>query len=106
MSILQAEERGSKVTNINAHWLVNAINCTTTRDVIYTLLEHPDVYFIGYNKKEKLIDDTKPVKVDKQRGMVDNIITVGVNTVWNEGYTGNDVLVAVLDTGVNFDQLI
>lgn len=105
ISILQAEERSSKVSDINAHWMVNVVNCTTTRDVIYRLSEHPDVHIILYNKEEKLIDDSNPVKTDKQRGMAENVMTVNANDVWNEGYTGEDVIVAVLDTGVNIDHV-
>ena len=105
MSFLQAEAGNANVTDLKAHWLVNTINCTATRDVIYNLSEQPGISVIGYNEKVKLISDDKPQPAQKSRGLIDNITTVGADQVWAEGYTGKDVIVAVLDSGVNSEHV-
>ena len=106
MSILQAEERGSNVVDITTHWLVNMINCTATADVIYTLAEHPDVEEIFLNKEENMIwDEDKVENIDLSRGMTSNITQVKADKVWEAGYTGKGVVVAVIDSGVNYNHV-
>ena len=104
MAYLQAEE-GNNVTNLKSHWLVNTISCTATRDVIYKTSELSGISLIAHNGKEKLIGDYKPMKAQKQRGLIQNVTTVGADQVWAEGYTGKDVIVAVLDSGVNSEHV-
>ena len=104
MAYLQAEE-GNNVTNLKSHWLVNTISCTATRDVIYKTSELSGISRIAHNGKEKLIGDYKPMKAQKQRGLIQNVTTVGADQVWAEGYTGKDVIVAVLDSGVNSEHV-
>ena len=105
MAFLQAEAGNDNVADLKAHWLVNTINCTATKNVIYELSEQPGVSVIGYNEKVKLISDEKPQPAQKSRGLIDNITTVGADQVWAEGYTGKDVIVAVLDSGVNSEHV-
>ena len=104
MAYLQAEE-GNNVTNLKSHWLVNTISCTATRDVIYKTSELSGISLIAHNGKEKLIGDYKPVKAQMQSGLIQNVTTVGADQVWAEGYTGKDVIVAVLDSGVNSEHV-
>ena len=105
MSILQAEKGANRVSDINAHWLVNAIDCTTSSEIIYRLAEHPDVLMIGYNEKEKMIWDESTEKANPTRGKTENIIKVNADDVWAEGYTGEGVVVAVIDSGVNYNHV-
>ena len=43
MSVLKAEETNGNVTAIRSLWIVNAISCETSRDVIYQLSTHPEL---------------------------------------------------------------
>lgn len=108
ISILQAEKSANRVSDITAHWVVNMINCTASADVIYRIAEHPDVSLIVYNKKEKLIDDAKAENIGTASStgdMTENIIKVNADDVWDAGYTGKGVIVAILDTGVNYKHV-
>lgn len=104
LSILNAEKRNNQVSDIKSHWLVNAINCKATRDVIYTLAAHPDVYLIDYNDSKKVVGDLHIEKAESVRGAASHVSTVNADKVWSLGYTGKGVVVAVLDTGTNFDH--
>ena len=104
LSILNAEKRNNQVIDINSHWLVNSINCKASRDVIYKLAQHPDVYLIGYNEDKKVLEDIKMEKVEASRGVATHVGNINANKVWSLGYTGKGVVVAVLDTGTNFDH--
>ena len=107
LSILQAETRGLQVTNIRTYWLSNAISCTASRDVIYLLAKHPDIEIIGYDEWQRMIPEESPQdhKSTSQRAddidMTDNIKMVNADKVWDLGYTGKGVTVAILDTGIN-----
>lgn len=107
LSILKAEELNGNVSDINCLWITNMINCKASRDVVYRLSSHPDVKKLGYNKEHQLLspDAMKEVEnsqVGNLRGPAHHIVTVQADHVWEQGYTGKNVVVAVLDSGTNY----
>ena len=105
LSILDAEQRSSKVKDISCHWLANYINCSTTADVIYQLSQHPDVLIIGYNEEKVLVSNNYSERAEDVTGMTENITKVNADDVWNMGYTGDGIVVAVIDSGVNYNHV-
>ena len=105
LSILNAEQRSNKVENVSSHWLANYINCTTTRDVIYQLAQHPDVLLIGYNEEKVLISNNYSERAEGVSGMTENITKVNADDIWTMGYTGEGIIVAVIDSGVNYKHV-
>ena len=112
LSILQAETRSSNVTKIKKHWLANAISCTVSPDVIYLLAEHPDIAIIGYDEMTKMVfdEDIQTTSNGEQTRNADvevteNILMVNADKVWDMGYTGKGVIVAVIDSGVNYKHV-
>lgn len=105
LSILRAEERNSSVADIRCHWLVNAINCKLTSDLIYELSAHPDVETIAFDEQHQLFCEEKGRNAGQQRAMTQNITHVNADDVWGLGYTGKGVLVAMLDTGANIEHV-
>ncbi len=110
LSIIQSEQRNGKVTNIVSHWLSNSITCTTTKDVIYFLSERDDILIIGHNAdKEAILSDQQSAvsgqqSVKAEAEVEEHVSQVNAPQVWNQGYTGEGVLVAILDTGVNYEH--
>lgn len=109
LSILQAETRNQNVSNIRSYWLSNAISCTTNRNVIYLLAEHPDIQFIGYDEMIYMIpEEDQPIDIisatREEPDLTDNIIMVNADKVWDLGYTGKGIIVAVIDSGVNYNH--
>lgn len=111
LSILKAETRSYTVSNIKTHWLANAISCTASRNVIYLLAEHPDIMLIGYDEMIKMVPDvSQETTIDSQQprngevDMTDNVLMVNADKVWQMGYTGKGVIVAVIDSGVNYNH--
>ena len=105
LSVLQAETRSSNVRNVQSHWITNMINCEASRDAIYQLAKHPDVRAIAYNKVEYMLFNEESEELSTLENIVDNILTINADDVWNQGYTGKGVLVSVLDTGVNTEHV-
>ena len=104
LTILQAEEKNGNVTSINSLWIVNSISCKATRGVIYQLASHPDVATLVYNKEVQLISKEEMAEIEAQstRALpVTHVVNVNADHVWEQGYTGKNVVVAVLDSGTN-----
>ncbi|MBR5781311.1 MAG: S8 family peptidase [Bacteroidales bacterium] len=105
MSILDAESKSGNVDDVRCHWLVNAISCNASSDIIYRIARHADVEVIAYDEMKYLLWDEEVKAVESTRGMTQNITHVKADEVWNLGYTGQGVTVAVIDTGVNFNHI-
>lgn len=107
LAIIQAEQRNGRASNIVSHWLSNSITCTTTEEVIYLLSERDDILIIGHNadKNAILSDDRQQTTDDKTEAEIEEHVTqVNAPQVWEQGYTGEGVIVAILDTGVNYEH--
>ena len=84
-------------------WISNSINCYATIETIETISEHPDVLLIGYDKEQNLLPQhDPPTPVDPTREITNNVLKVQANDVWELGHTGEGVVVAIIDTGVNY----
>ena len=113
LSILKAEELNGNVTDINSLWIANSISCKATASVIYKLASHPDVKALVYDKEIQLISPEQmkeiksAAKSDVRAGGPDaHVQAVEAQKVWWEkGYTGKNVVVAVLDSGTNTNHL-
>ena len=104
MAILQAEEASGNVKDINALWIINAVSCKATRDVIYQLSTHPDIKVISYNNEVQVISEQEMKEIaETTRGgyPYPHVTAVNADYVWSLGYTGKNVIVAVLDSGTN-----
>ena len=108
MSVLHAEAKNGNVADISALWIVNAISCKATREVIYMLSSHPDIAVLSYNKQVQLLDEAETKDVDEpstrggESGGYASRRVNAANVWWEYGYTGKNVVVAVLDSGTNF----
>ena len=105
LSVLETGMRNNSVTDIRCHWLVNAINCKMTKDAIYELSTHPDVATIAYDEQHFLFTESVSSPAEPERAKTQNITHVNADDVWELGYTGKGVLVAMLDTGANIDHV-
>lgn len=104
MSILLAEERNNRVSDIRNHWLSNAITCTTNRDVIFLLSEHPDIELISIDGVTQCAVDNEQLTMNSEQ-LTDNVSMVNADKVWDLGYTGKGVIVAIVDSGVNYNHV-
>ena len=109
MAVLKAEEASGNVSDINALWIVNAISCKATREVIYMLSSHPDIAVMSYDKEVQLITPEQMKEIEAAsvnvRGNFPQVTSVNADDVWNLGYTGKNVIVAVLDSGTNTNHI-
>ena len=110
MNILKAEELNGNVSDIHNLWIANSINCKASKSVIYKLSSHPDIKVIGYDKEIQIISPEQMKAVEGNtvapvRGADAHVSAVNAPQVWSLGYTGKNVIVAVLDSGTNTNHL-
>ena len=113
LEILKAEEKSGNVSDIQRLWIANSISCKASKSVIYNLSSHSDIKIIGYDKEIQLIspEQMKEIKSAaksdvRASGPDAHVQAVEAHRVWwEEGYTGKNIVVAVLDSGTNTNHL-
>lgn len=94
------------VTTPNILWMANALYFSATKQAIYDLAERQDIMTIGFDQEVNMIpEDETSNPADGNRDITPNVTQVNADQVWNLGYTGQGVVVAVIDTGVNYNHL-
>lgn len=105
MLTLNALEQQGLVSSIHSLWSANALYFTTTEDIMQALAERPDIASITPVKQYPCIIPESTTRLDYQvlyDYIAPNIRQVNADQVWEQGYRGQGVVVAVIDTGVNY----
>lgn len=96
-------ERHGMVEDIRTLWIANAITCLATKEAILDLAarnEPLSIFALGTSSWR--FDEPSPHdRRDDTREIAQNLLHVNVPEVWAQGYTGQDVVVAIIDTGVS-----
>lgn len=103
LSLLEEMERNGMVTDIRPLWIVNAVSCTANKGAIESLALRSDLMMV-YQRKEfhyDFEDDALPLPKGDGREIAENLLMVNADKVWELGFTGQGVLVAIIDTGVS-----
>jgi subtilisin family serine protease len=100
---LEALRSAGRVERFDAFWLGNIVRVDATAPEIERIAHRPDVARVYLNYR---IESIRPVAVRPDQGRVAGSVEPGVTIVrapevWAMGITGEDVLVATLDTGVD-----
>ncbi len=103
---LSEMERNGMVSAPTTLWMANALYFDATKAAIMDLARRNDIEMIGYAKEYNWLPDGEESRpVGATREITQNVIQVGANQVWDLGYTGEGVVVAVIDTGVNYNHV-
>lgn len=106
---MMRNQKANAIKNINSFWIFNGFVCDASVEVIEMLAQRDDIGIIYSDKKRNMIpdgEDSQPVQ-KSAAGNAWNVEQVNADDVWvynNEGYTGDGVVVAVIDTGVNYNH--
>ena len=98
-------QRSGLTTEPTILWMANAMSFEATKATIQSLALRDDIDMIGYAIERNWIPDGEvATPASASREITQNVIQVGANQVWGLGYTGEGVVVAVIDTGVNYNH--
>ena len=99
-------QRNELVSEPQVLWIANAIFFEATRNAILSLANRSDIMVIGFDEERNWLPDGEDAQpADPTREITSNVTQVNADQVWNLGYTGQGVVVAVIDTGVNYNHL-
>ena len=108
MLTLNELEQQGLVSSVHSLWSANAICLTATQDVIQMLMDRPDIECIVPVRKYPCIPEaemTGEVKDDARYTIAPSLTQVNAPQVWAQGNEGQGVVVAVIDSGVNYHQI-
>ncbi|MBR4391699.1 MAG: S8 family peptidase [Bacteroidales bacterium] len=108
MLTLNELEQQGLVSSISSLWSANAICFTATEEVIPMLMDRPDIESITPVRKHQCIPEAEmasEVKDYSRYTIVPNLTQVNAPQVWAQGNEGQGVVVAVIDSGVNYNHV-
>ena len=103
---LKAMEMVGMVEDIRPLWIVNSISCLANKEAIIDLAQRCDIMTIYYVDRVPMISEYEliPAPNGPSREITPNLLKVKAPEVWEQGYTGQGVLIALIDTGVRLDH--
>ena len=107
LNYLKELEINGLVEDVRPLWIVNLVSCYADESVMDAIAQRDDILAVYQVEEFQMPDDesvTLPVERVGGREIAENVTKVNANMVWELGYTGEDVLVALIDTGVRLDH--
>lgn len=102
---LQQGQKAALVDDIKSFWIINGISCSTTKEMVHAIAERPDVKYIMKDLEIHIADGEESEDIQLARdGNEWNVTKVNADDVWELGYTGSGIIVAVIDSGVNYNH--
>ena len=97
-----------EVSGIEQYWAFNGFRCDASEEVIAQLEKRSDVAYVYRDEKRKMLPDMK-AKPATSRDNAWHVDKVNAPAVWSyngsTGYNGNGVIVAVVDSGVDYNHI-
>ena len=107
MLTLNELEQQGLVSSIHSLWSANALFFTTSKEVLQVLAQRPDIASISPVKQYQWIPEAE-MRLAHQplyENIAPNIQQVNADQVWQQGNMGQGVVIAVIDSGVNYNHV-
>ena len=104
-AVLAEMQEHDMVTEPRVLWMSNSLAFKATREAIEQLARRNDIATIGYDEMRRCIAEEPAVPTPVNREITPNLTQVNLPQVWELGFTGQGVTVAVIDEGVNYNHL-
>ena len=108
-SLVEMERQGL-VADTKVLWIANALSLSADKEAILDLAQRSDIEIIGYDMMEQVIPERPAARQavnegERNRAIGSHLTHINADDVWNLGYTGEGVVVAIIDSGVNYNHL-
>lgn len=102
------DQKGIKLDNVEKLWLVNIITAQATDSDIEKLKNLAEVESVTIDRVQKLVEEEQPVNMtaagEQSSQVAYNVEIARAIEANSYGYTGEGVIVGVVDTGINTDH--
>ena len=103
-TLAEMEQQGM-VSSVRSLWSANTLYFSATKQAILDLSERTDIERISLNQQRPCIPfNGSNTEASALREITPNITQVNADQVWSLGYTGQGVVVGVVDSGVNYNH--
>ncbi|HEY9050272.1 MAG TPA: S8 family serine peptidase [Gammaproteobacteria bacterium] len=96
-ALLNTRLSNNKLQHIKHLWMINAISARLPASIIAELTRHQDIESITLDA----VISPLPQELASPALPEWNLITIGANTLWDLGFTGQGIVVGSMDTGVD-----
>jgi subtilisin family serine protease len=103
-SYLQDQARQGKVRVFTPLWIINAIAVSAQADVIHELAEFPEVKEILPDKTFEIPPTRSGEALSPFAVPAPNLTLINVPAMWALGFKGQGVVIASMDTGVDYEH--
>ena len=91
-----------EVSDITSFWIFNGISCKADQATIQAIKQRPDVRSVALDTKMPTTTVTYEPCEEDLRSIPWNILQIQADKVWDLGYTGKNIVIAILDSGINY----
>ncbi len=104
LDYLEDQQKAGLVEEFKSISFINVIKIQATKKVLETIAVRPDVDHVFDDPPKPAIDMPEPKPVNELDELAWSVELIGAQNAWDEGYTGEGILVAVIDSGVDYNH--
>ncbi|MBP5572701.1 MAG: S8 family peptidase [Bacteroidales bacterium] len=106
IAFLKELEANDMAEDIRPLWIVNSVSCHVDETLLPALKQRADVRMAYPCEELASLDDegSLPAVYGNGREIAENLLKVNADKAWELGFTGQGVVIAIIDTGVEMSH--